>query len=297
MKSDSAGWQYHLSVGALRVSMLLAQAERIIGLSGSAEGNTFGEVLGLETVQAKYFELPSSRDPETFGTRRVDHEDMLDGKPGIYLCSKKILALTAEQEYVDLVVKDVCEARQPREIEGSNGQVVTRPVLIFVNPDRQDLVDKLTEVLRNKIEGHQLRTKFTPQALEGDSLQQMGSPGSVTLVSLLCGRGVDIRVSSNIPDSMHVVLATNIISSRMLTQIIGRTGRMGQDGSYSIITLGETIGTSHQRVDRATQNMLHHMVKDFLERLKQGCTPDQARKWLMRASEHQYVGHKNTAGE
>lgn len=295
VKDNAGHWRYNLSVGALRVSMLLAQAQRIIGLSGSCNGNTFDKVLGLESTAAKYFEMPASRDPDTFETRLVESKRRLDNKPGIYKCREEVIDKDDENAYIDLVVRDVLEARLPRQIEGSDSQTIVRPVLIFVDPDKTELVNRLEKALLDTktIERAKLNRKFDPADLEGDRLQQMGYSGSVTLVSILCGRGVDIKVSPNIPDSMHVCLATSIVSGRLLTQIIGRTGRMGRDGSYSIVTQGKLISDERNSIDRTKLNNLHHRTKDFIEETQSGCSRDKAKKWLMRTTEIEFFNSQD----
>lgn len=279
---------YFLRTGALRVSQLLAGASRIIGLSGSAEGDTLGSVLGLGHLSAKYFELPSSRDPDAFATRIVQAKEDLNGVPGVWCAKTASFPAGAQADYIAAVVSDVQAARKARPASGggrSDAGQVERPVLIFVNPDQPDLVEDLYKALGEVVPKEHLHEKLDLKDIEGGRLQEIGLGGSVTLTSLVCGRGADIYVSPDVPDTMHVVLATQVPSDRIKTQIIGRTGRMGRDGSYSQITLDKASGTASNIDQRATENMLHEMTLDIVQHMVKGCGRDFALRWLMLASE------------
>lgn len=80
---------------------------------------------------------------------------------------------------------------------------------------------------------------FTPpkgSITDGDA-QRIGNANQITIADLELGRGLDVRPSADIAGGLHVIIATEVAHKRLLTQMIGRTARLGREGSYSIITL------------------------------------------------------------
>ena len=280
---------YIMRPGALRVSQLLLNAQRIIGLSGSTDGVTFADVCGLRDIQAPYFELPSSSDPDSFGTRLVDKKENMKGLPGIY-CVTRESTRGDEKDYLSRLASDVRGAREPRTLSTTGGNVV-RPVLIFVDPDNKQLLEKVKTTLAAALPGVPIVEKFKADDLGNDGgINAIGLAGRVTLASIVCGRGIDIHVSQDIPDGMHILVATSLASERLFAQVVGRTGRMGRDGSYSTITLGDLIEVRSENQNiPASENTLHDMTRDLIALLMQrgGCDKERALRWLMLATEQQ----------
>ena len=283
---------YQMRPGALRVAKLLAGASRIIGLSGSADGDTLNQVLELSHLSADYFELPSSRDPDAFGTRIVHGKEDLQDVPGIWCTKKEAFPAGAKADYIASIVSDVQAVREPRAVAGAEAERIERPVLIFVDPDDRDLLNSLHAALSEVVPRDKLHKKLETRDIKGARLQEIGLAGHVTLTSIVCGRGADIQVSPKVPDSMHVVLATQIATDRLRTQVIGRTGRMGRDGSYAEITVDPSPGASAVgRPDaRATESLLHDITCDIVQHMSRGCDGNFVLKWLLLASELAWGG-------
>ncbi|MEL7301265.1 MAG: DEAD/DEAH box helicase [Pseudomonadota bacterium] len=69
---------------------------------------------------------------------------------------------------------------------------------------------------------------------EGALVAEAGQPGQVTVATNMAGRGVHIGVSENVvaAGGLHVILTERHDSARIDRQLIGRTARQGQPGSY-----------------------------------------------------------------
>jgi preprotein translocase subunit SecA len=74
---------------------------------------------------------------------------------------------------------------------------------------------------------------------EGESkiIEQAGQPGRVTVATNMAGRGTDIHVSEQVLQSggLHIIATAKHSSSRIDRQLIGRTARQGQPGSFQFV--------------------------------------------------------------
>ncbi|TWT61499.1 preprotein translocase subunit SecA [Rubinisphaera italica] len=74
-------------------------------------------------------------------------------------------------------------------------------------------------------------------ALEAEIISQAGQPGQVTIATNMAGRGTDIQVDREVLSrgGLHVILSEMHFSSRIDRQLIGRTARQGEPGSYQFL--------------------------------------------------------------
>ena len=110
----------------------------------------------------------------------------------------------------------------------------------------------------------------------------------MTLADLKLGRGIDIRVSIDIPGGLHVVIGTEVVHKRLLKQMIGRTGRLGREGSYSIIVMDRVITQPSVRGDETWMGALHlisglgaHYLLETRVTLTGEARREWVRKWLL----------------
>jgi hypothetical protein len=105
---------------------------------------------------------------------------------------------------------------------------------------------------------------FIPGDLELDEsvMQRIGEPGNITIADIKLGRGADIRPDRDIPGGLHVIVATEVAHKRLLKQMIGRTGRVGREGSYSIIVLHRVLSepSPHAANSAWWVSALHHLT-------------------------------------
>ena len=280
--SGSGEKYFLLRVGALRLSMLLRKASRIVGLSGSTKDDASHGVRGLEDLCAEYFEIPASRNPHTFGTLIAQGDkDSLRGERGIWrTCIKE--DCSSQQDQIASIVADVRAVRTRQSMLGAENQTVRRPVLVFVDPLQPNLLRNLCQALGELDAVDCVQEITSERELKSKGLDKIGLPGQVTVASVVCGRGADIVISPNVPDSLHVVVATNLPTDRLLTQLIGRTGRMGSSGSYSVITCGPCVSPPSPYDGRGVENLLHEMSAEIVQLMAQGrCNEVKAKQWLM----------------
>lgn len=74
-------------------------------------------------------------------------------------------------------------------------------------------------------------------AAESDIISCAGHAGQVTVATNMAGRGTDIKVAQSVLDrgGLHVISTARHISSRIDRQLIGRTARQGEPGSFQFL--------------------------------------------------------------
>jgi len=293
------GVGFNLPVSVMRLSKLIGRAKRVIGLSGTA---LQGEAHHLNNPL--FFEIPSSQNPNAFGTViqegdakpntefpyiarrqcRELEEPKMDASAAFHLVSK-----AAVDEYCRAVIEDIKEVQQPKE---KGGVEYKRPVLVFCDPffmykTRPDQKDptSLWTTLKDALQAAGIAVQELKSDVSDAELQTIARSGKVTLSTIKYGRGADIRVSLDIPEGLHVLVATRVLHKRLLEQLIGRTGRMGRWGSYSIVTLGNVLLPPEDRAQVFSQyySALHELTRFFINKLlaKGNCSTDERKNWLM----------------
>ena len=83
---------------------------------------------------------------------------------------------------------------------------------------------------------HQVLNCFEHES-ESKIIEQAGQPGRVTVATNMAGRGTDIHVSEAVLrcGGLHIIATAKHSSSRIDRQLIGRTARQGQPGTYQFI--------------------------------------------------------------
>jgi hypothetical protein len=290
---------FNLPVSVMRLRQLISRAKRVVGLSGTA---LQGE--GHNLANPIYFEIPSSQNPEAFGTViqegdakpnteypyisrqlfRELEEPRLDASGEFYHVSK-----AAVDEYCQAIIDDIKEVQQPKEKDGVEYK---RPVLIFADPffkykTRADQANPISlwETLRNALKAKGIDIQELKKDVSDAELQTIARSGKVTLSTIKYGRGADIRVSLDIPEGLHVIIGTRVIHKRLLQQLIGRTGRMGRFGSYSVITLGSVLMSPPARTQVRSDYYvaLHELTRFFINKViaSGNCNADERKNWLM----------------
>ena len=70
--------------------------------------------------------------------------------------------------------------------------------------------------------------------VEAEIVKEAGKPGKVTIATNMAGRGTDIILEKDVKDSggLHVIATEMHSSKRIDRQLIGRSARQGDPGSY-----------------------------------------------------------------
>jgi len=179
--------------------------EKIAGMTGTAltEAAEFWEIYKLDVV-----EIPTNRP----NVRQ-------DGADVIY---------RTEREKNNAIVQEIFELWKKG-----------RPVLVGTRSIEKS--EKLAAMLRQKGVPHQvLNAKY--HEMEAQIISQAGAKGTVTIATNMAGRGTDIVLGGNPPDTgtaqvvkdlggLHILGTERHESRRIDNQLRGRTGRQGDPGS------------------------------------------------------------------
>ncbi len=285
------GSSFYLPLSVMRLSKMIARAKRVIGLSGTTDED---EVSKMKLNNPRYFEIPSSQNPKVFGTKIEE----TTGKPltdeVCIRCHQKIAFSTPkvdndvfliEESYVNAYCQAIIADIRARKHDSPDYQ---RPILIFGDPtytykttrdgNKKKLWDTLAAAIQRSYNLNEMNYDVS------DSwLQTIARKDAVTLAPIKYGRGADIRVSAEIKEGLHVILATPVIHKRVRDQLIGRTGRMGRQGSWSAFTMGPLIAPEPPSSDKSPEYLdaLHDLTKGFIEKMTTKHDWELAKKWPM----------------
>ncbi|MBS4169098.1 DEAD/DEAH box helicase [Parachlamydia sp. AcF125] len=303
--SASSGFNLYISI--MRLSKLIKRAKRVIGLSGTA---LQGESHNLSNPL--YFEIPSSQNPEVFGTKIQEENALTPADQACIACHQKkqfdsisgelsnlVIDPATIQEYCQTIVRDIQEIRQRKQ---KDAIAYERPILIFgdpyleyTTPENMQLKKQLWKTLKEAIIAAGIPLSELTTDVSDADLQKIARSGKVTMTTIKYGRGADIRVSLDIEEGLHVIVSVPVIHKRLLQQLIGRTGRMGRQGSYSAITFGSLVETTADEPFPSSEffGALHEVTRFFVNKLTSAGTynAEDSKRWLMFLS-NAYVRRK-----
>ncbi len=104
---------------------------------------------------------------------------------------------------------------------------------ILVGTPSVDASESLGQMLKDKLVPHQiLNAKYHEQ--EAEIVSGAGEPGKVTIATNMAGRGTDIILEDEVRKAggLHVIATEMHSSKRIDRQLIGRSARQGDPGSY-----------------------------------------------------------------
>ncbi len=109
-----------------------------------------------------------------------------------------------------------------------------RPVLIGTRSIDQS--ERLSELLRAAGLEHDVLNAHH-EAREAEIVAQAGERGRITVATNMAGRGTDIRLEPDVHElgGLHVVITEMHEATRIDRQLIGRSGRQGDPGSYRFL--------------------------------------------------------------
>jgi preprotein translocase subunit SecA len=150
-----------------------------------------------------------------------------------------------------------------------------RPVLVGTRS-----IDK-SEILAGRL----TRAGITHQVLharnlsaEADIIAMAGERGQVTVATNMAGRGTDIRLGAGVADlgGLHVICSELHDAARIDRQLIGRSARQGDPGSYrQFLSLDDEILESGLGANRAARLRRAHSSA--------GASIDHLARWFYRA--------------
>ncbi len=131
----------------------------------------------------------------------------------------------------DRVFGNDAEKRQASVAEGRAEHAKGRPILIGTRSidKSEELARRLTEI---GLEYRVLNARHI--AAEAEIVAEAGEQGKITVATNMAGRGTDIKLGEGVValGGLHVICTELHESSRIDRQLIGRSGRQGDPGSY-----------------------------------------------------------------
>jgi preprotein translocase subunit SecA len=108
-----------------------------------------------------------------------------------------------------------------------------RPILIGTRSI--DKSERLSKLFREAGIEHEVLNAHH-EAREADIIARAGERGRVTIATNMAGRGTDIRLGAGVHElgGLHVVMTEMHDAARVDRQLIGRSGRQGDPGSYRV---------------------------------------------------------------
>jgi|GEM_PF-4530127 len=237
------GFAYEMSQGhfygyvaTLNALAYFKQATRLIGVSGSitstgidrfktlfekgAQDPTSESKYSSSQKKVHYVEIPSTQGPSTEQT-------------GVNFCRISETNM-ANDLWIEKVEADILGAIQKKNSNFDFGQ----PVLVFGNKEAKTDWAALSTMVTRIAKDHNKKVQFILKEsdLTEEAIRLATDPNYITLSSHVAGRGTDFKPSKvvNALGGLHVCIAY-ASDYECLIQEIGRTGRLGANGSHSIL--------------------------------------------------------------
>ena len=137
---------------------------------------------------------------------------------------------------------------------------------------------------------------------ESTIVSRAGERGRVTVATNMAGRGTDIRISPEVLQmgGLHVIATEMHVSSRIDRQLIGRSARQGQAGSFQFflsledelfanagINLAATSKINEHRTQGSSQELEGHWLRHFVQAQKQSESLQEKQRFELLERENQ----------
>ncbi|CAF1527500.1 unnamed protein product, partial [Rotaria sordida] len=115
------------------------------------------------------------------------------------------------------------------------------------------------------------------------NIHKIGKLGSITLATRIIGRGADIKVDKNIEKGLHLILTYYPKRENIYIQMLGRTARQDEKGSYSeIFQNKESFTELHEITVNSSKKKIHDITEDFYKNFQPSSSnTDVALKWAL----------------
>jgi hypothetical protein len=243
------------------------QFKYIIGFSGSITESNMLElkkVLSDEQNQAKtfsYYEVPPF-----YGIKNLEKNRVFANNPG-KICNR-------EEEFVKEVTKEVEEKHK-----------TGRPILIFSdiakkrsNGQKSDF-DLVKESLEQAAFIDRKQLYLIEDEKDVEKIPYIGKNNAITLATRVLARGADIKVDGHIKEGLHLLLTYYPPRKNIYTQMLGRTARQDEKGSYSEITMDPANYKEFVEVKLNNAKKLHEISEYFFGRV--GRNTQNMRQWFL----------------
>ena len=241
--------------------------KQVIGFSGSITSsgmNKFNTLFGDK--KCLYYEIP-----RFFGLSNFQKNWTFKNAPGVV------------KENTDDYLKAILEEIMTRHSE--------QPILIFADSVKnQNQTKSDFEYIHEQIieaKGTFLKdSKIIKVEKEEDikeNIDEIGKLGSITLATRILSRGADIKVDKNIENGLHLILTYYPERENIYIQMLGRTARQDEKGSYSEITRSPKSFTDGAEVKvNSTKKIWHDVTEYFYKNVTRSSTKKNLDiKWVL----------------
>ena len=240
--------------------------KQVIGFSGSITANGIHRLKTLfENKTCRYYEIPPF-----FGLINLENNRKFMNKPGII---KKDTF-----EYLNAIQDEI----KRRHVE--------QPLLIFadsfkksdqIKSDYEYIYEKLLEAKETFLKDSTI-IKIVDETDIQKNIHDIGRLGSITLATRIIARGADIKVHKNVDKGLHLILTYYPERENIYIQMLGRTARQDEKGSYSEITRSSKnfLDITTIKIDpkkKICHNVTEYFYKNIPSNLKD--TKNLAIKW------------------
>lgn len=223
------------------------QFNRVIGFSGSITRKGVERFTELFEPTV-YYEIPPF-----FGTKKLKQNRIEEAE----------LVRSDKQAYLQAIITDV-EKRKD-----------TQPILIFADSvkktgENQSEYDHIKQALAEKFPAIKIYEVKTESDIER-VMPWIGKEGSITLSTRIMARGADIKVDKSINAGLHLIISYYPRSESIYIQMLGRTARQDEKGSYSVIVRereNAQFQTSKKIAINAKADALHNCSQHFFSAAK-----------------------------
>lgn len=103
-----------------------------------------------------------------------------------------------------------------------------------------------------------------------ESLASIGRARQITLSTRILARGADIKVDKSIPKGLHLIITYSPENESIYTQMLGRTARQDEPGSYSFISRTEKKFRDGEEIKISRKSeALHGITQRFFQQASQ----------------------------
>lgn len=226
--------------------------KQVIGFSGSIteSGMTKFKTL-FENKRSIYYEIPPF-----FGLANLKNNRTFENSPGKIFQNRYDFSKAIREEI---------RLRYQQQ-----------PILIFADSFKQEneeqsdydyIYDKLVEAQETFLKDSTI-IKILQESDINKNIHQIGKLGSITIATRIIGRGADIKVDKNIPKGLHLILTYYPKRENIYTQMLGRTARQDEKGSYSEIVRFEKnfVEVNEVKVDQ-WRKKIHDTTEYFYDNI------------------------------
>lgn len=234
----------------------------MIGFSGSINKDGMKDLSDIFSGKENYYyEIPPF-----YGVKNLQQNRKFTNNPGRIVIEEK--------EFLNAVVAEVKEKK-------SQG----RPVLLFADlkKNRNNNETSDFELIEKRLRQEEFldHKQFNVIQEEKDieKLPYIGKENAVTLASRILARGADIKVDGHIKEGLHLVVTYYPPRKNVYVQMLGRTARQDDKGSYAEITREKPDYYDGKVTIKEKQQALHEISEYFFSKVDQQDHENNQAKW------------------